>query len=222
VKMLLSKSGLGLLSLAIMFAAYTIYIRQTVRDKQIQPHPVSWFLFGLATSVAFLAQWVRGAGPGSWVTATTSVVCFIISGLSFFKNRWELSWSDGISATLTVSALFAFFYAKSAMYAAIFATSADVAGYFPSIKKGWQKPFNDSVSSFTLNSVKFIPAIFALESYSLATCLLPITLVFMNGGVATLLLIRRQRLGHEERTPHEEASSHVSIKRLGKSANDCT
>jgi hypothetical protein len=191
--MLSSKDALGLLSLAITAAAYTVYIWQTAHDRDIQPHPVSWFLFGLATTVAFLAQRVRGGGPGSWVTAITALVCFVISGLSFFKHSWSFSWSDGVSAAFTGIALFAFFFAKSPMYAAVFATSADIAGYYPTIKKGWHKPFNDSVTSFTLNSAKFVPALFALESYSVATWLYPATLVVMNVAVASGLLVRRKQ-----------------------------
>jgi len=191
--MLLSKDALGLLSLAITAAAYTLYIWQTARDKDIQPHPVSWFLFGLATTVAFLAQWVRGGGPGSWVTAITALVCFVISGLSFFKYEWTFSWSDGVSASFTSIAVIFFLSAKNPMYAAVFATSADIAGYYPTIKKGWHKPLNDSVTSFALNSAKFIPALFALESYSLATWLYPAVLVMMNFAVAAGLLVRRKQ-----------------------------
>jgi hypothetical protein len=193
--MLPSKHGLGVLSLALTAAAYFVYVWQTTRNRQIQPHPVSWFLFGLATTVAFLAQWVKGAGSGSWVTAITAAVCFVISGLSFFKNAWTFSWSDGICATFTISGLIAFFYARSPTSAAIFATGADVAGYYPTLRKGWQKPFNDSVSSFALNSAKFVPAIFALESYSLATWLYPATLIVMNTATALFLSIRRRQIG---------------------------
>jgi hypothetical protein len=83
--------------------------------------------------------------------------------------------------------------AKSPLWAAIFATAADWAAYYPTIEKGWNEPFNDSVTSFTLNSAKFIPALFALESYSLATWLYPAALVVMNFTVAFGLLVRRKQ-----------------------------
>ena len=55
-------------------------------------------------------------------------------------------------------------------------------GYGSTIKKGWIEPQKDSVTSFALNSAKFVPSLFALQSYSLATWLYPATLVLMNAG----------------------------------------
>jgi hypothetical protein len=219
--MVTSKDALGLISLAIAAAAYSAYLWQTARQKDIQPHPVSWFLFTLATIVAFAAQWVRSAGPGSWVTAVTALVCFMIAVLSLTKyllasTHDELegvkpderirSVSNIVSLGLSLIAIFAFLHAKSAVGAAISATAADLVGYYPSIKKAKRKPFNDSATSFTLNSAKFIPALFAMGSYSLATSLYPATLVVMNGYVAVLLMKGRKK----EAFPHESWSPRIA------------
>jgi hypothetical protein len=85
---------------------------------------------------------------------------------------------------------------------AILATATDVIGYGSTVKKGWAEPRKDSATSFALNSLKFVPSLFALNSYSLATWLYPATLVVVNGAVAAVLLFRRYNLEASQEFQH--------------------
>ncbi len=185
---------LGALSVAISAVAYGIYIWQTTKNKRILPHPFSWLLWGFVTTVATLAQRAKGAGAGSWVTAFTALVCFIICALTFRKQRWRFSRVDKISLVFGVIALFAYELARSPTIAAVSATVADLLGYNSTIEKGWNDPYSDSATSFALNSVKFLPALGALGAYSIATCLYPATLIVVNGAVAYMLHKRRRQI----------------------------
>ena len=124
----------------------------------------------------------------------TSAICILIGLVSLGKQRWQFSRFDWLAL---LAAIFVFAYyllSKSPTQSAILATLVDLLGYGPTVKKGWEKPYDDSWVSFLLNSVKFVPSLFAMESYSLATCLYPAALVLMNGAVAAMLLLRRHRL----------------------------
>lgn len=73
---------------------------------------------------------------------------------------------------------------------------------FSSIKKGWTAgppPAWIARFPFALNSAKFIPALFALYSYSVATWLYPAVLVVANGGVSRMLAVRRWRVRVSQR-----------------------
>jgi hypothetical protein len=190
----MSKTALGALSVAISFVAYSIYLWQTIKSEDIQPHPLSWFLWGFVTGVATVAQWAKGAGPGYWVTAFTAIICFIISGITFSQREWRFSRSEYVSLAVGLAAIVWYGFAKNATACAVLATIADVLGYNSTIRKGWEYPHSDSVTSFMLNAAKFIPAIFALNAYSIATWLYPATLVLMNAGVAIMLAVRRDHL----------------------------
>ncbi|SRR6266498_300560 len=182
---------LGALSVAISILAYSTYLWRTVEKKGIAPHPFSWLLWGCVTTVAALAQYAKGAGPGSWVTAFTAIVCFIIGTLTLLKHRWLFSRFDWFSLGAGVIVVLFYIVEKNPTASAVLATTADVLGYNSTIKKGWINPYSDSAISFALNSVKFIPALFALNTYSIATWLYPATLVLVNGGVAVMLVARR-------------------------------
>lgn len=185
-----SKPALGAVSIVVGVVAHGVYILKIAKDE-IKPHPLSWFLWGFVTAVAALAQRAKGGGPGSWVTALTAIACILIGLLSLSKvDRWFSSIDWG-SLALGVLATFFFAFANNPNAAAMFATAADVLGYTPTIKNGWNQPYSDSELCFWLNSFKFIPALYALDAYSIATWLYPASLVIMNGSVAIVLRVRR-------------------------------
>ena len=64
------------------------------------------------------------------------------------------------------------------------------AGFRPDGDKAWQRPHSDSITTFALNSVKFIPAFFAMNNLSLATCVMPTALVVANAAVALIIYAR--------------------------------
>lgn len=186
---------IGALSVGVGVLAYTIYISQTIRKGGVQPHPFSWLLWGLVTLVAYLVQRGRGGEAGSWVTGFTAAVCFLIGGLTLLKNHWRFSWFDWFSVGAGLFVLAFYIVAKNLTQSAILATVTDVVGYGPTIRKGWTEPHRDSATSFALNSGKFLVALFALGSYSVATWLYPATITVVNGGVALMLLLRRRGCG---------------------------
>jgi hypothetical protein len=185
---------MGGVSIAISIAAYGIYLWQTSKAGGTQPHPFSWLLWGLATGVAYVVQASTGAGAGSWVSGFTAVMCIVIGLFSLFKHRWQFVIFDWLSLVAGLILLVYYLLAKNLLSSAIFATAMDVVGYGPTVKKGWAKPYDDSVSSFLLNCIKFIPALYALNSYSVTTWLYPSTLVFVNGAVALMLSLRRRKV----------------------------
>lgn len=187
------KSAMGSLSVVIMLIAYSIYLWQTSQKGAVEPHPFSWLLWGLVTGVAYLVQVTQGGGSGSWVVGLTSLICFLIGSFSLLRHRWRFSWFDWLSLGTGLLVFGYYLLSRSPTLSAVLATATDVVGYASTIRKGWEEPHKDSATSFALNSVKFIPALFALESYSVATWLYPATLVIVNAGVATMLLLRRRQ-----------------------------
>lgn len=189
------KSALGALSVAIGMIAYSIYLWKIVKDENIQPHPFSWFIWGGVTTVAALTQGARGGGPATWVTALTAGVCVVIVILAVFKRaKWTSSVTDVASLVFGIAAVLFYAVTNHPTAAALCATLADVIGYDPTIRKGWLDPYTDSAISFALNSAKFVPALFAIREYSIATWLYPATLVIVNGGVAGMLKARRTHI----------------------------
>lgn len=205
----MTKDEWGALSLIVTAGAYTAYLWQTGRERDIQPHPISWLLFTLSTGIAYLAQKARGAAAGDWTTELTALVCFMIFAASLIKytvlyrrlkQRGLIpeeklhSPSNLISFWSSALAILLFVFAKTPEGAAFFATGADFIAYWPTLKKGMRQPFTDSTTSFGLNCAKFVIALFAMNSYSFATVVFPATVGVMNACVVVLLMYGRKRI----------------------------
>jgi hypothetical protein len=187
----------GLLSVGLGVAAYWIYIKKTFGAEGIKPHPFSWYLWFMVTLVAYLVQRERGGGAGSWVTALTAAACFFVATLSLLKYSWDFSKGDWFYLLAGAGVVVCYYLVRNPTWSAVLATTADVLGYYSTIRKGWVQPHSDSALAFFLNSVKFLAALPALGSYSVATCLYPTTIFIVNGGVTTMLLERRQQIRNE-------------------------
>jgi hypothetical protein len=85
-------------------------------------------------------------------------------------------------------------FSRNPSVSAVLATTADVIGYYSTLKKGWFEPHRDDDVSFLLNSIKFFVALPALESYSVGTCLYPATIGVMNFVVFGILRFRQWHL----------------------------
>jgi hypothetical protein len=191
---MLPKAALGSFSVALMLLAYSRYLWKASR-KRVQPHPVSWFIWGLVTGVAYGVQVTRGGGAGSWVVGLTALSCFVIAALSMRSYGFHFDEFDTACLVLGLAALAAFLFTSLAWLAAVLATVADVIGYAPTVRKGWKEPDSDDAASFFLNSAKFAPSLWAMGSYSVATLLYPITVLIANAVVFVILVWRGRVLG---------------------------
>jgi len=195
-----TKAWLGGLAVAIMLWAYGVQLWKTWKGLS-EPHPIAWCGFGFLTGVGYLVQAHEGAGAGSWVMGLTALFCFLVGGMSQYKKQWRMSDFGGwdmasLVAGIGLFSLYLFCRNLSwgPMTSAVLATSADVVLYIPIFKRTWSLPDKEYAPSYGLNSLKFIPSLFAMGSYSIETCLYPIAMVITNAAVVFYLIWRKQSL----------------------------
>ncbi len=191
---------MGILAVVIMLAAYGLQLWKTWQGKS-EPHPIAWFGFGFLTGVGYLVQLQKGAGAGSWVMGLTAIFCFFVGGMSEWKKRWRMSDFGGWdwAALAAGCGLFALYLASRNLSwgpftSAVLATSADLILYVPIFKRTWMLPHAEYAPAYGLNSLKFIPSLAAMGSYSVETCLYPSAMVVVNAIVVAYLIWRRKQL----------------------------
>jgi hypothetical protein len=208
------KDLMGALAVLIAVVAYGIYVWKSLRGE-VRPHPLSWLIFGVLTGTGYLVQLDQKAGPGSWVMAITTIVCLLLCLMSFWRGERTFPWYEWafLAAAVVVFAFYLWSRNPDLIAAVLSGTPrqllirhapaisstlaafVNVLGFGPTVTKAWVRPQSDSVSIFVLNSLKFIPSFFALDSISVATCVFPATLVVANAGVALIIYLRRRRAG---------------------------
>ena len=197
------KIFLGSLSIIIAIISYIPYFRNIFRGRT-KPHAISWFVWGVLTTIAFVAQVVEKGGAGAWVTGFTAIVCFTIAALAFIKGERQFVLFDWLSLLAAMASLILWWLTKEPLTAVILITITDAFGFLPTFRKGYHKPDEETAITFALSGVKFLISIFALETLTLATWLFPLSLVITNGLFVVLLVVRRVQLRPEDKIPHKD------------------
>jgi hypothetical protein len=184
------QNAMGALAAAMALVAYGIYVWQTLRGEA-RPHPLSWLIFGILTGTAYLVQLDEAAGPGSWVTGITAIVCLLLCLMSFWRGERTFPWYEWtfLFAAAIVFALY--LWSREPTVSASLAAAVAVLGFGPTLTKAWSRPHSDSVTTFTFNGLKFVPSLFAMDMVSIATCVFPVALLIANLAVALIIYWRR-------------------------------
>ena len=187
------KHILGIIAILIALYSYIPYFRDIFLGKT-KPHAFSWLIWSLLTGIAFVAQLVDNAGPGAWVTGVTALVCFLIFVAALRNKEKDITRSDWVSLIGAGIALAFWFITKGPLVSVILVTIIDALGFFPTFRKSFHKPHQETAQTFFLSGLKFVFAIIALENYTVVTWLYPLSLIIMNWVFVTMLLIRRNSL----------------------------
>lgn len=190
----LVKTILGFIAIVLTFAGYIPYFKDIVKGKT-KPHLYSWFLWFFVTTIIFALQYTGGAGIGSFVTLTVALMCAVVIGLSlkYGVNR-DVKPVDAIFIVLAFVALGLWLIAKQPVLSTILSTAIDLFGFAPTIRKSWNHPHTETLSFYTITSLRFAITILALSQYTIVTALYPVAWLFGNGLFAIMLFIRRRQI----------------------------
>lgn len=185
------KEFIGAIAVILTFAGYIPYIKDTLKGKT-RPHIYSWFIWSLVTTIAFALQVSDKAGPGSLVTLSAAIVCFLIFLLGFRQGNKDITRLDTLFFILSLVSIFIWLFAKQPIISVILVSSVDMFSFLPTIRKSWNKPRTETLSSYIINTFRFALAIIALNRYTLVSSLYPITWVLANGFFSVFLIVRRR------------------------------
>jgi hypothetical protein len=188
------KELLGILATAIALISYIPYFRDIFAGKT-KPHAFSWFIWGLLTAIGFFGQVADNAGPGAWVTGFTALICFGIAVTALLKGQKDtivlVDWLSLVGAGVALS----FWYlTKGPLLSVILITLIDALGFFPTFRKSFYKPQEETKITYFLSGLKFVVALFALQNFSIITTLYPISLVVMNWLFVVMVTVRKRQL----------------------------
>jgi len=187
------KMILGTIAILIALAGYVPYFRDIFAGKT-KPHAFSWLVWALLTGIAFFGQIFDRGGAGAWVTGFTAIVSFVIFFLALQRGEKNITLSDKWSLGGAGVALVLWYFTNSPLGSVILITIIDALGFYPTFRKSYHKPHEETMLTFFLSGLKFVIAILALQHYSVVTYLYPASLVLMNFIFVGLLIVRRRQL----------------------------
>jgi hypothetical protein len=189
---MISKELLSLAAILVTFAMFLPYIG-SIRQGRTKPHVFSWVIWALGTFVVFLAQLAGGAGVGAWAIGVSSVITLYIAWLAYVRRTdLAITRSDWFFLAAALSALPFWYLTADPLWAVVILTAVDLAGFGPTYRSAWVRPFSEHPGFFALGAVRNVLVILALEHYSVTTVLFPAA-VGAGCVVLVLLIVMRRR-----------------------------
>lgn len=187
------KAIFGTIAIVIAFFSYLPYFNDIFTGKT-KPHAFSWLVWSLISAIIYFSQISSGGGAGAWVNAFTAIICFIIFIFGLVKGRSNIIFIDWLCLLGSGIAIMLWIITKGPLLSVILVTIIDAFGFFPTFRKSFVHPHQETVITFFLSGIKYVFAIFALQSFSLVTALFPIYLVVANWLFVGMVLVRKKKL----------------------------
>ena len=184
----------GIAAVIIGLAGYAPYF-YGIYKQRTRPHVFSWFIWGVLTGIAFAIQIKSGAGAGAWITGFTTLACLTIAAVALRHGEKTITRSDWLTFIAAMASIPLWLLTKDPLYSVLLISVIDALGFYPTFRKTWHKPWEETLISHFMNGAKWIFALAALEQISMNTAFYPFTLVFLNFAFVALALWRRQALG---------------------------
>ena len=187
------KEIIGIIAVVLTFIAYIPYFRDILKGKT-HPHIYTWSLWGLLTILLVGLQIQGGAGAGAWVTIAAGLMCVGVVILSLKDGKRNITRSDTIVAVLSLAAMAFWLIADQPIVSIILVVIADMLAFYPTVRKSWKKPYEETLSLYVTNTLRFALGIVAVESYTVLSTLWLVAWVVANGLFSILLVVRRKQL----------------------------
>lgn len=190
------KEILGFLAAILSIALHIPYLIQTLKGTN-KPHIFTWIIWTILTWIAFFGQYVGEAGPGAWVTASTGLICLIITAAACKNGEKYITQSDWIMFSLEFRSIPLWAITNTPLLSMILITTIDCSAFYPTFRKSWIKPFEENSFMYGANIPRHLISIMAISNFSIITVIYPAALLLMNAVMFIMLKIRRLKFSRE-------------------------
>lgn len=180
----------AVLAVSLVVAAYAPYVIKIAKGS-VKPHPFTWLIFTIAESSVFALQTSQGSGGGAYATATTALFALTIFILSMRQGIPSIKLLDIVCLITAVLGVGIWLIVQEPVASIVILLSVGLIGFTPTVIKGFKKPYEDSVTMWSVNSLRHTMSLLAIEQYNIVTILNPISWATIGFGFSALLLIRR-------------------------------
>lgn len=187
------KIVLGIIAAILAFCSSYLYIRDIFRGNT-KPHTYTWIIWSIVTWIAFLGQVVSGGGPGSWATGASAILTtgILLLSLKGSYGTKDITNFDKVCLVLALMAILPWLLVHSVLWSVILASSIDMIGFFPTMRKTWYMPKSESLGSMWVDAVKHSLSIVSLRNYSLVNWLYPAAVLVTKAIIISEIIFLRK------------------------------
>lgn len=184
----------GAAAVALTLYAFLPYLRGILRGS-VRPHVFSWVIWGATTLVVFFAALEAGGGLGAWVIGLSATLTLAIAALAWARRAdVTITRLDGLFLAGAASSLPLWYLTSSPLAAVVVLTAVDLLGFGPTLRKAWSQPWSEPMGFYALFILRNALVVVALEEYSPATWLFPVSIAAACALLVALVAVRRRAL----------------------------
>jgi hypothetical protein len=188
---ILSKEILSALGVILALGGYGVYLYGIWRGT-VRPHFFTWFIWGIVMSIGFAAQYAAAAGPGMWVTGISAGITLVIAAWALKKGERHITRSDWVFFIAALVSIPVWLLTETPLYTVLMISLIDAFGFYPTFRKSWTKPWEESITAYTLAALQFVFSVLAMDSVTIITSLYPLTISVLNALLIIQLIARRR------------------------------
>lgn len=185
------KTACAVIGAIIGVWSFIPYIKDIYRGKT-KPHSYTWLIWTILQTTAVIGMISNGAGIGVLSLTIGIFFCAYVWILSFKYGSKNITPFDTFCLIGSLASIAVYIFLKSPLLAVIFVSTIDMIGFMPTLRKIYQEPHTETLSTFAWFIISGTLSVTAISTYSFITLIYPVSLIAAN-TVCTLLIFWRRK-----------------------------
>lgn len=135
-----------------------------------------------------------GAGIAALIPATAGLMCLGVVALSLKNGKKDITKSDTVVAILSLMAIGFWLIANQPILSMILVITADLLAFVPTVRKSYRKPYSETLSLYVTNTIRFLLALMAVETFTFLSAAWFAAWVVGNALFSIMLVVRRKQV----------------------------
>jgi hypothetical protein len=158
-----------------------VYARDTIKGRT-KPNRITWFMWTLAPTIAFVAEINKGVGLISIMTLSIGLgpLIVLLASFSSKKSYWKLRQTDYLCGLLSLLGLALWIIYRDANIAIVFSIAADIFAALPTLVKSYVHPETESVEAYWPTILNAGITLLAIDTWTVANYGFPVYTFIIN------------------------------------------
>lgn len=178
---------------SISTIGFFYYLRDMFAGKT-KPHMFTWFIWALMSYIGFGIQVTHGAGLASLIILWFAIIPTIVFFYTLKDSQKDIAPADYLSLLWAIVALIFWIIFDKAIISVILLLIIDYCAYFPTFRKSWNKPYEETILLFVLVNAWYLASIITFDNFTFVNYGYPLGLIIINTVFVSYILIRRKVL----------------------------
>ncbi len=184
----------SIIASSITVISYIPYIHNIISGKT-KPHAFSWLIWAIITYIAAALQITGGGGiVGASVALITGSISLLIAVIAARQKVVHITRGDWISFVISLSVIPLWIIIDRPLLSAILICIIDLFAFWPTIRKSYSRPDQETLSTYWFSAIKHILTVLAQQRYTLVAILFPLNLAIVTLLFVFMLVARRKQL----------------------------